>query len=172
MQGRPARFRTPAETTWLRHGDAVVPQARIKEAYGEFAHRPAAGRSIEIDPRWVDGNIVTRTVPILGPVTCHRAVLGPLGEAMQDLVLANLAHLVDTGGFAGCWAPRRIAAGAPLSRHAWGVAVDLNIGANPRGSFSTQDDRLVEVMARHGFGWGGTWLVPDPGHYEAVALRP
>ena len=56
----------------------------------------------------------------------------------------------------------------PLSRHAWGIAVDLNVDDNPRGSFSTQDARLVEIMRRHGFGWGGTWLVPDPAHYEAL----
>ena len=54
-----------------------------------------------------------------------------------------------------------------MSHHAWGAALDLNVDGNPRGSFSTQDERLVEVMAHHGFGWGGAWLVPDPAHYEA-----
>ncbi|CAN5293224.1 hypothetical protein BH23ACT9_BH23ACT9_06790 [soil metagenome] len=52
-----------------------------------------------------------------------------------------------------------------------GVAVDLNVGDNPRGSFSTQDPRLVEVMRAHGFTWGGTWLVPDPAHHEVVTTE-
>ena len=54
-----------------------------------------------------------------------------------------------------------------MSHHAWGAALDLNVDGNPRGSFSTQDERLVDVMAHHGFAWGGAWLVPDPAHYEA-----
>ena len=162
------RFRTPAETTWLRHGDAVVPQAIVKAAYGEFAYRERPGRDIEIAPAWVDRWIVTEPVPILGEVTCHRDLIGDLRAAMDEVAQAGLGHLVDPAAFAGCFSPRRIEAGQPLSRHAWGIAVDLNVDGNPRGSFSTQDARLVEIMRRHGFGWGGTWLVPDPAHYEAL----
>ena len=28
------------------------------------------------------------------------------------------------------------------------------------------DPRVVEVMERWGFEWGGRWLVPDPMHFE------
>lgn len=164
----PVRFRSPAETTWLRHGDAVLPQVLIKQALGEFAVRQRAGRRLEIDPEWEAANIGTADVPILGTVRCHRMVLPRLIAAMEELELANLAPLVNASNFAGCYAPRLIAPGATVSRHSWGAAVDLNVGANPRGSFSTQDPRLVEVMRRHGFTWGGTWLVPDPAHYELV----
>jgi len=167
LDGRAVRFRSPAETTWLRHGDAVEPPALVKAAFGEFAIRDRAGRDVEIDPAWLERWIVTEPVPILGPVTCHRKVVEPLRAAMAELEQANLAHLVDPSAFAGCFGSRRIAAGQPLSHHAWGAAVDLNVDGNPRGSFSTQDARLVETMLRHGFTWGGTWLVPDPAHYEA-----
>ena len=167
LGGGAVRFRSPAETTWLRHGDAVEPPLLVKHAYGEFAVRDRAGRDVEIDPAWVDRWIVTEPVPILGSVTCHRRRFEPLRAAMEDLEQAGLAHLVDPADYAGCFAPRRIASGQPLSHHAWGVALDLNVDGNPRGSFSTQDPRLVETMLRHGFTWGGTWLVPDPAHYEA-----
>jgi hypothetical protein len=167
LGGTAVRFRSPAETTWLRHGDAVEPPAVIKVAFGEFAVRDRAGRDLEIDPAWVERWIVTETVPILGPVSCHRNAIAPLRAALAELEQASLAHLVRAADFAGCFAPRRIAPGQPVSHHAWGVAVDLNVNGNPRGSFSTQDPRLVEAMVRHGFTWGGTWLVPDPAHYEA-----
>jgi len=167
LGGTAVRFRSPAETTWLRHGDAVEPPAVMKVTFGEFAVRDKAGRDLEIDPAWVDRWIITEPVPILGAVTCHRKALASLRMAMADLEQANLAHLVRAADFAGCFAPRRIAAGQPVSHHAWGAAVDLNVDGNPRGSFSTQDPRLVETMVRHGFTWGGTWLVPDPAHYEA-----
>ncbi len=172
LDGRAVRFRSPAETTWLRHGDAVEPPAVIKATFGEFAVRDRSGRDIEIDPEWVARWIITEPVPILGPVTCHRKAIGPLRAAMADLEQANLAHLVETSAFAGCYKARRIVRGQPLSHHAWGAAVDLNVDGNPRGSFSTQDPRLVQTLARHGFTWGGTWLVPDPAHYEAPVPPP
>ena len=165
---RTIRFRSATETTWLRHGDAVAPQVFVKRDFGEFAFRDGPGREIEIDARWIEANIVDGEVAILGAVRCHRELLGPLGQAMRSLSDDNLGHLVDPASFAGCWSPRRMADGQPLSRHAWGIAVDLNIDGNPRGSFSSQDPRLVDAMRSSGFTWGGTWLVPDPGHYELV----
>ena len=167
LGGRAVRFRTPAETTWLRHGDAVEPNLVVKAALGEFAYRNTSGRSVEISPEWVARWIVTERVPILGEVTCHRTIMQPLRAALEELSDGALGHLVDPSDFAGCFSARRIAAGQPLSHHAWGAALDLNVDGNPRGSFSTQDQRLVDTMARHGFTWGGAWLVPDPAHYEA-----
>lgn len=169
LGGRAVRFRSPLETEWLRHGDAVAPMAVMKRRYGEFAFRDRGGRAVEVDPQWSDRWIVTEAVPVLGSVTCHREVIEPLRAAMAELAQANLDHLVDPSAFAGCYAPRRIGPGQPLSHHAWGAAVDLNVDDNPRGRFSTQDQRLVETMRRHGWTWGGTWLVPDPAHYEAPA---
>ena len=53
------------------------------------------------------------------------------------------------------------------SLHAWGLAVDLNASRNPQGSPPHQDLRLVHVMERHGFSWGGRWpTVPDGMHFE------
>ena len=167
LEGRAARFRTPAETTWLRHGDAVEPPLVVKRTFGEFSFRDGQGRDVEIDPAWVARWIVTERVPILGSVTCHRDAIPPLRAAMADIEAANLAYLIDPADFAGCFSARRIQAGQPLSHHAWGVALDLNVDGNPRGSFSTQDQRLIDAMRRHGWTWGGTWLVPDPAHYEA-----
>jgi hypothetical protein len=65
--------------------------------------------------------------------------------------------------------PRLGVEGHELSRHAWGVAIDLNFGENSTGAADLQDPRLVEVMERWGFTWGGRWLVPDPAHFEYVA---
>jgi hypothetical protein len=155
----------------LRHGDGVLPTALLKQAFGEFAIRLVGGRDVEVDPAWEAVHIGTEDVAILGAVRCHLRMLPRLAGAMEELARRNLAHLVDVDAFAGCYVPRRIAVGQPLSRHAWGVAVDLNVGDNPRGSYSTQDPRLVEVMRAHGFTWGGTWLVPDPAHYEVVATE-
>ncbi len=167
--GVAARVRFPGETPVLRHGDAVLPQVSIKEAFGEFAIRPSGG-GFEIDPAWVGAHIVEAEVPLLGMVVCHRDLLPALRGAMEEVERRNLAFLVDPEGFQGCFNPRFIAGRRDPSRHAWGVAVDLNFGANPTGRESAQDPRLVAVMERWGFTSGHDWLIPDPGHFEY--LRP
>ncbi len=113
---------------------------------------------------------MTVDLPLVGSVRCHRAVVEPLRGALGELDDEGLDHLVDADGFAGCHNPRLIAPGGAVSRHAWGVAVDLNAGVNPTGTRSAQDPRLVETFGRWGFTWGGFWLVPDPMHFEY--LRP
>jgi hypothetical protein len=168
--GLPVRLRGPGETPFFRAGDAVLPQAMIKERFGEFAWRPAGGGDFVQDPAWQAVNLATRRVPILGPVRCNRVLLPALAGAMRELEQHNLAGLVDPAAFAGCWNSRLARGGDSASRHAWGAAVDLNIAGNPTGLDSAQDPRLVEVMERWGFTWGGRWLVPDPAHFEY--LRP
>lgn len=165
------RVRGPGETPYLRHGDAVLPQALIKERFGEFAYRPpGAGERVFVqDPAWERAHVVAAEVPILGRVRCHRGVIGALEGALGELAGSGLAALVDRAGYAGCHHPRLIAPGGGVSRHAWGVALDLNAADNPTGTGSSPDPRLVEVMERWGFTWGGFWLHPDPAHFEYVA---
>jgi D-alanyl-D-alanine carboxypeptidase-like protein len=170
--GLPVRLRGPGETPFFRAGDAVLPQALVKERFGEFAWRKAGGDAFAQDPAWQAANLVTARVPILGRVRCNRALLPSLAGAMGELRQRGLARLVDPAAYAGCWNPRLTRGGGGVSRHAWGAAVDLNVAGNPTGLASAQDPRLVEVMERWGFTWGGRWLVPDPAHFEWLRARP
>ncbi|MGH8959013.1 MAG: M15 family metallopeptidase [Acidimicrobiia bacterium] len=171
----PLRIRTEGETPWLRHGDAVLPQVFIKESLGEFSYTQVGGTTFDQDRAFIDANIVSERVPLLGEVRCHHLVVNMLTGAMSELVESGLAHLVEPAGFAGCWFPRfispRVGVSSGVSRHAWGAAVDLNAGSNPVGSSGNQDHRLIETMERWGFTWGGDWLVPDPMHFEFATQR-
>ena len=164
--GRPVRLRGPGETPFFRAGDAVLPQAMVKERFGEFAWRKGPADGYVQDPAWQAANLATARVPILGRVRCNRALLPALAGAMGELRQRGLARLVDPQAYAGCWNPRLTRGGGGVSRHAWGAAVDINVAGNPTGLASAQDLRLVEVMERWGFTWGGRWLVPDPAHFE------
>lgn len=144
----------------------ILPQALVKARFGEFAVRPGAGRAAQLDPVWTAASITTAEVPLLGEVTCHRAVIEPLRAALGELERSGLSALVDAGDYAGCHGPRLTGPGGIVSRHAWGLAVDVNASANPYGAPSRQDPRLVEVMERHGFAFGGRWPVPDAMHFE------
>jgi hypothetical protein len=145
--------------------------AQLKLRYGEPAvGLPYGDDWVRLDPRFVRRHIVTRRVPVLGAVTCHRRMIRSLRAALGELARRGLSRLVGRGDYAGCYAPRRIQARGQLSLHAWGVAIDLNASSNPFMGRSRQDRRLVRTMRRHGFTWGGDWPTrPDPMHFE---LRP
>jgi hypothetical protein len=59
-----------------------------------------------------------------------------------------------------------------LSYHSWGTAFDMNVGDNVRGETPHQDPRMVRILARYGFEWGGTWIVPDGNHFEFHRMVP
>ena len=162
------QVRTASETPLLRPGDAVLSTARTKALFGEFAARPEPGRPgfLDLEPRWVAEHLVTTRLPLLGRVTCHRSVVGALRGAMRELRERGLAATIET--YDGCFAPRLINRdpSAMLSHHSWGIAVDLNIAGNYYGMPPDQDPRLVRVMERWGFAWGGRFIVPDGNHFE------
>jgi hypothetical protein len=140
----------------------------LKVRFGEPAvGLPYGSDWIRVSPTFLHRYIVHRRVPILGTVTCHRALIGRLRAALGELARRGLSGLVDPGDFAGCYAPRRIQPRGQLSLHAWGLAVDLNASRNPFRGRSHQDRRLVRTMEKHGFTWGGRWPTrPDPMHFE------
>ncbi|HET6834992.1 MAG TPA: M15 family metallopeptidase [Acidimicrobiales bacterium] len=167
--GTVARFRGPGETPYLRHADAVLPQAQIKARFGEFSYRAGAGGGFEQDPAWQAENIVTRQVPILGTVRCHRGIVDALVGALTEIEKVGLAGLVQQAGYDGCFNARFVAGSDSVSRHAWGAAFDMGFSSNPTGLESVQDPRLVEIFRRWGFTSGDSWLIPDAGHFEYVA---
>ncbi len=166
--GTRVRVRGPGETPVFRHGDAVLPSLRLKELFGEFAAAPLPGGMLRIDPRWAARHIRTASVPVLGRVTCHRAIVPALRSALRELERRGLDDLIDPGDYGGCYSPRFIARspGAGISHHAWGIAFDVNVTQNPLGGEPRMDPRIVDVFERRGFAWGGRWLVPDGMHFE------
>ncbi len=165
----------PTRARLLLQGDDAGPAqdgparpAELKARFGEPAVGLPYGEDwVTLDPGFLRRHIVTRRVPLLGDVTCHRRMISSLRSAMGELRGRGLGHLVDPAEYAGCYAPRRIQPSGTLSLHAWGLAVDLNAASNPFGGESDQDPRLVRAMERQGFSWGGDFpTVPDPMHFE------
>lgn len=154
----------------LSSADTVLTQEQIKTRFGEFALKVDGSGALRLDPQWVQTWIVSTTVPQLGVITCNRAIVAPLRAAMTDITRQGLGSLVHTADFqreGGCWSPRLARFGAgQLSAHAWGIAVDINVDVNPLGAAPRQDPRLVAIMGRHGFSWGGRFLRPDGAHFE------
>jgi hypothetical protein len=131
-----------------------------------FTYQSVGDGTIRIAPDWVRRHIVTAEVPILGRVTCHRIIIPQLTAALQEIERAGLADVITT--YDGCWVPRHMLwdANRAISRHAWGVAFDINARTNGYGARPTLDPRVVEIFQRWGFRWGGNFSTPDGMHFE------
>ena len=143
----------------------VLPTAMVKEMFGDFQIKERDGTWITTEPSWREKNIQVKKMPILGNTRCHRLMWGPLEGALNQIVdegLANTLSIEDFKKSGGCYAPRRINrfdAGGSISRHAWGIAIDIN-------TKSSYHPRVVEIFNSWGFAWGGTWTSPDEMHFE------
>lgn len=168
--GQSLRIRAQGETPFLRYGDAVLPQLHMKATFGEFAARSNGDGTISVSPEWRERNIISRAVPILGTVTCHRMLFPQLEAALNEIERMGLAFTIDPDDFGGCYSPRFIDSNPDgrISHHSWGVAVDFNVVQNRPGTKPDLDHRVVRIMERHGFTWGGRWLIPDGMHFEWV----
>jgi len=55
------------------------------------------------------------------------------------------------------------------SNHLNGLAVDIVPLKDGKPDWNNQDDRIVAIMKRHGFAWGGDWKkTPDKPHFELM----
>ncbi|MDQ4095753.1 MAG: M15 family metallopeptidase [Actinomycetota bacterium] len=127
---------------------------------------------IKPDKEWVEENITTAEVSIVGEVTCHRLLIPQLQAALNEIVEAGLAELIRPDDYGGCYVPRFIDRdpSLPLSMHAFGLAFDINVSTNLLGTEGDLDPRIVETFERWGFEWGGRWERPDPMHFELVRI--
>jgi hypothetical protein len=164
---RAVQVRAPGDTPFFRAGDAVLPPVVVKSLFGEFAARPGhRPGTLEMDPAWTAAHIETTRVPLLGRVTCNRQIVPQLTAAMRRVRERAPRNAVTS--YEGCYVPRFIGWSDEnmISYHTWGIAFDVNAGVNVRGETPRQDPRLVRILARFGFEWGGTWIVPDGNHFE------
>jgi hypothetical protein len=151
--------------------DWVLPAVLVKERFGEFAYRRTSGAAIVIDPDWVAEHIVDVSIPPLGRFRCHVDAVPALRRAFAEIRDAGLADELDVTDFrraGGCFNARLMTGerGAAPSRHAWGIAIDLNPSSNPFGSQPVISEQFGDVFRRAGFAWGAGWRRPDGMHFE------
>jgi len=136
------------------------------DAVGSFSYTPIGGGRVAPDPAWVDEHIVTEAVPILGEVTCNKYLMPQLAAALAEVLSSGLADQIHPGEYAGCYYPRYIAGTTTLSNHTFGLALDLNVPGNQRGTAGDINRAVVGIFKKWGFGWGGDWSYTDPMHFE------
>lgn len=163
----PMRVERPGGTPYMRVANGVDPPIVLKEVFGEFsaALDAADPAFFRVDPVWTD-NLVTRSVPLLGRLTCHRRFMADLLVVMRAIEREELGSLIHST--AGCFNARTVGRSPsnPPSFHAYGAAVDINAPENAFGVTPTMDRRIVAIFEAAGFNWGGDFLIPDGMHFE------
>lgn len=151
---------------------AVLTGGSVARAVGSFTYTANRDGTVNPDRSWVRAYIRTEQVPILGSVTCNKAMLPQLRAALKEVVARGLASKIHPGEYGGCYVPRFIARDPAkgLSFHTFGTAIDLNVPGNQRGTVGTIDRTVVKIFADWGFNWGGTWHYTDPMHFELARI--
>jgi hypothetical protein len=150
---------------------AVPTGGTIGSLVGTYTYRVAGGGRVTPDAQWVARNIRTEPVPILGSVTCHRDLFPQLRAALLEVEQRGLAGEINPKEYAGCYYPRFIAGTTTLSNHSFGLALDLNVPGNLRGTVGEMNRVVVEIFKKWGFAWGGDWKWTDPMHFELAQVK-
>jgi hypothetical protein len=102
-------------------------------------------------------------------VRCHSLIAPFLEAAFFTLHRANQWELLKDCG--GCYNWRLSRQSNVLSRHSWGIAIDLNVADNPFKGTPKMDPRIVRAFTNEGFTWGGAWKQRRDGmHFEFIDI--
>ncbi len=106
-----------------------------------------------------------------GRITCHKLVAPELEHLFR--ALAVIPEAWDSiGDYGGCFNFRRNSNNKrELSRHAWGIALDLDTVDNPMHSRGQMHPLIIQAFYDAGWWWGGWFSNPDPMHFEKAAQR-
>ena len=167
-------------TSWDRENpDSTLGTATTKKLLGEFSYRPTVGSSILVAGSWTSSNIAwkMRYADIKLGNNCHKLVVEAIQGALTEIKSAGLSRFVNvqnSNRYGGCFVGRynRLAGnfGAP-SRHAWGMAFDINTDTNPQGGVPQMNCAVVRIFRKWGFAWGGNFWPADGMHFEYVGER-
>ena len=164
-------------TSWDRENpDGTLGTSTTKKLLGEFAYKPTTGSSMMVSANWTSGNIVWRNryTDIGLSNNCHKVVAVAIQGALTEIKKAGLKKHIDlrnSNRYGGCFVGRynRMAGtfGSP-SRHAWGMALDINTVTNAQGRVPRMNCKIVHIFRKWGFAWGGNFWPADGMHFEYV----
>ena len=166
--------------TWdAPNPDATRGLAATKRIVGEFAYKVLKSGSVSLESGWAQKYISPRSafndIPI--KAACNVNVRAAMQGALSEVMRQGLGKYVDvnnTNAYGGCFYPRynRLAGKLGyLSRHSWGMALDMNTSTNVQGGVPHMDCRIVRIFRHWGFAWGGNFTPSDGMHFEYVGER-
>ncbi len=153
---------------------AVLSGTSVSDAVGTFTYTPHADGTVTPD-------LGLGARPTSAPRRCRSSAASPATRGCCPQLRAALTEIVQRG-LARQDPPRASTPAATtrgtspttrrkgLSLHSWGIAVDLNVPGNQRGTVGEMDRRVVAIFKKWGFAWGGDWNYTDPMHFEMAQV--
>jgi hypothetical protein len=157
--------------------DSALGLAKVKELFGEFEYKKVNKKGVFVDSGWRSRSIAHRVTysDIQLNHNCHVRVIDAIQQALTEIREQGLEDEIDltnSNRYGGCYVGRfsRLAKDnfGPISRHAWGMAFDINTSTNAQGAVPQMNCDVVRIFRKHGFAWGGNYLMPDGMHFEYV----
>lgn len=141
-----------------------LPNADVVHYFGDPA--PLMRSDGQVSSAWPLEILATFALPAplqlsYGPgvamhVSCHKRIV-PFLEAAFRNVFLNAEAWADLDDYGGCYQWRSQRGARSLSRHAWGIAVDVDAKDNPQGSPPHMHPATIVAFEAQGFVWGGNF---------------
>lgn len=156
----------------------MLTREQLNEIFGIFDYSVLPNGQIVIDHGWVNKWITKIEVPLLEKINCNVLIAEKLKKIFKELSESNdvkFLDIQDTKKIGGCWVPRlmycndhkRWDSCRGISRHSYGLAIDINPTKNPYGQEAHPNQYQIEkYFTENGFEWGQNWKVKDPMHWE------
>lgn len=123
-----------------------------------------------------DGKVISRT-------RCHRRVAASLAAILEEIRDSYGSDWIEHHGlhvFGGIYHHRTMRGGTSLSRHSWGIAIDLNPAENAlhtpwrqsrigHSGFATMPAEAIDIFERHGWKSGARAWGRDAMHFQATS---
>ena len=109
-------------------------------------------------------------------ISCHKLIADKLTAVFAEILShygLEKIHELGIDIYGGCFCYRKTRGGNKISRHSWGVAIDLDPERNSlkmtfnEARFSKEEYKpLLDIFSRHGFINYGVLLNYDAMHFE------
>lgn len=106
---------------------------------------------------WVVPEDIHVAIPVLrAQIYINRIIAEPLEKVLRQLITEGYHKEIKT--FDGCFSVRTVRGLTALSRHAFGLALDLNAATNPLGGEVTWSKGFLDVWRENNWTCGADWL--------------
>ena len=169
----------------LENTKELAGAAELKKALLTGVSYDVVGERVVFRDGWDRSNIITVTIPQLADVPSFTG-----GEPSQvqfykdgaDQLRAAFSEIESKGlrgeikEWCGAYVRRPVRNTKILSFYALGLVFDINCGTLRFGrkidlSRMPGLARVIDVLQRHGFLWGGWFEIPDPMHFQLYRLE-
>jgi D-alanyl-D-alanine carboxypeptidase len=119
---------------------------------------------------WTVPEDIHVAIPVLrAQMYINRIIAAPLEKVLRQLITEGLHKEIKT--FDGCYNPRLSRGLTTISRHAFGLAIDLNAAQNPLFGTVNWSDGFLSVWRENDWTCGADWQTRKDGmHFQFDAF--